>query len=790
MSKKAGLSIGTKFLMLILSTLLIAVTVIVFNATRLFQKDNLNNIYVASDLLTAAKAGETRAWVNGLIQKGTVIGKILLSKSDSNILETLTNDTDVLEVALFKKESPTSKDFKSVKTWSNPNLLRTLKLTPENITQLRHATKISYDKLGVGVIQVSSQMLSEEMPGLVLNVPLVKEKSGQFSAFFSLIARQDKLTESFSDGGAYTLALVDGEGKLLAHPEMSRVKNQESVANLPIVAKMLESTLEREFKEFTFNKIRFLGAYAKVGIAGMGVISQVPRSRAFEAGQTLIRRSILIAVLVLSIAFVVAYIFAQTLISPIRKLSEATKQIALGNFKIRVEVNTRDEIASLAASFNTMSSEIARKIQNLSTINESAKVISSTLEAQKLMEFSLETLINLIHAQKGIAWLWNAANSTVGLTFNKAWADQKLDVDHPLVKASLKCTQPTIADISGKSCLVIPIQKKTGIMGFVVLSDRMDGKVAKKFTEEDIFMAGTIITSVGITFENIELLKKTAENARMEKELETAKLVQDTMFPPRDIHLAGFEVQSYYVPAGECGGDWWGMLELPEGKVLLAIGDATGHGVPAALVTATAKAACSVIHRISQEVPQIASSPSQVLHFLNKAVYESTLGKILMTFFVAVLDTKTGEVTYATASHDPVYWYKMPEGATPENGSKDNVEVLLSEPGPRLGQNAVSNYQTGKIQLKPKDLIILYTDGLTEGKSPDGGEWGDRKFLRSIGKFAHQDPTTIRENLLEEFHKFILTEPLHDDVTLVVCKFDPALKAAPSAPKESKPITH
>lgn len=764
---KIKFSIGTKFLALILSTLLLAVSVIVFNAIRLFQKDNLNNIYVASDLLTAAKAGETRAWMNGLIQKGNVIGRTLANSHSKADLSTFENDIEILQVSLFRKDQDT---FKVSKTWDNSTLQNTLKIKSDQLSSIQN--KIPFEAIQAGSTQISSHILAEDQPVLVLYVPLIKTGS-HFSAFFQLIARQDKLTESFADGGAYTLALVDGTGRLLAHPEIARVKNKESIAQLPIVARMMESNLEREFKEFTFDKIKYLGAYAKVGIAKTGVISQVPRSRAFEAAQILIRRSILIAILVLSSAFVVAYIFAQTLISPIRKLNEATEQIAHGNFKIRVQVNTRDEIAHLASSFNSMSGEIERKIQNLSKINESAKVISSTLETQKLMDFSLDTLLDLLHVKQGVGWLWDGQAAALGMSITRNWDGLNLAPGHPLVTTAQTHLQPTITDYDGQSCLVIPIQEKAILRGHLILSGK-DSTLSssKDFTEEDLFMAGTIMTSVGITFENIELLKRTADKARMEKELETAKLVQETMFPPTEIKMPGFEVQSYYTPAGECGGDWWGIITLPENKVLLAIGDATGHGVPAALVTATAKSACSVIHRISTEVPKIASSPGVVLHLLNKAVYESTLGKILMTFFVAVIDTKTGLVTFATASHDPVYRYKMPSDATPDNGSKDNIEVLMSTPGPRLGQNAVSKYEEGSVQLNPNDLIILYTDGLTEGKNPGASdEYTDRKFVRSIGKHAHKSPAENRDGLLADFHKFIQTEPLHDDVTLVVCKY-------------------
>lgn len=212
-------------------------------------------------------------------------------------------------------------------------------------------------------------------------------------------------------------------------------------------------------------------------------------------------------------------------------------------------------------------------------------------------------------------------------------------------------------------------------------------------------------------------------------------------------------------------------MNLPNNQVLLAIGDATGHGVPSAMVTATAKAVCSVLHAFCQDSPQLASSPKVMLQLLNKAVYESTHGKILMTFFIAVLDLTTGELTYATASHDPIYWYRTPPSANPETaGDRSCLDVLIVEPGPRLGQQAEGLYHQAKVQMKPNDLLLLYTDGLPEGRNLAQEEYGDRKFHRSILKHAHKATEEIRTQLLADFNHFIETEPLHDDITLAICQ--------------------
>ncbi|MGK5088388.1 SpoIIE family protein phosphatase [Bdellovibrionota bacterium FG-2] len=280
------------------------------------------------------------------------------------------------------------------------------------------------------------------------------------------------------------------------------------------------------------------------------------------------------------------------------------------------------------------------------------------------------------------------------------------------------------------SFLAVPVREKAGIIGFIVISEKFGGA---RFGDEDIFVAGTVMTSVGITLQNVRLLEATADKARMEKELETARWVQETMFPPSSLVISGVQIESYFRPATECGGDWWGACELPGGKILLAVGGATGHGVPAALVTATARSACSVIQGIAQAIPNIVFLPSNILYLLNKSVYESTKGKVLMTFFVAFLDTKTGELTYATASHNPIYWVKADPAA--------ELESLLAKPGPLLGLNAVARYEDERVQLNSNDKLVLYTDGLTEGlniKKEDLRvfEWVLFKVFREAGAYT------------------------------------------------------
>lgn len=262
------------------------------------------------------------------------------------------------------------------------------------------------------------------------------------------------------------------------------------------------------------------------------------------------------------------------------------------------------------------------------------------------------------------------------------------------------------------------------------------------------------------------LMVQTADKARMDKELETARHVQNTMFPPTTVSGETYTIESYYQPAAECGGDWWGVVELPRGRLLLAIGDATGHGVPSAMVTATAKATMSVLRVIGRTSLDVGASPKLMMQLLNRAVYESTRGQVLMTFFLAVLDTESGVMDYVSASHEPVYWWKSGEW-----------DVLPAKQGPRLGQPMDPAqgqvFTQERVTLGPEDALVLMTDGVVEAKNPAHDEWGDRRFLRVLKKNTQSDAAGLKKAILQGLEDFREGEGLHDDVTLAVLKRKP-----------------
>ncbi len=259
-----------------------------------------------------------------------------------------------------------------------------------------------------------------------------------------------------------------------------------------------------------------------------------------------------------------------------------------------------------------------------------------------------------------------------------------------------------------------------------------------------------------MTAELQRLLSETAEKARMASELQTARTVQSTLFPEPIFENQRVKVHGYYEPASECGGDWWHYY-LQDHKLYLWIGDATGHGVPAALITSAARSASSVLECL----PDLPTD--QAMALMNKAVCETSRGQVMMTFFLGVLDLETGWLKYTSASHDPPYVIPYKETGL----KKRDLLPLMDSEGKRLGEGLESQYQQAEIQLNPGDRIFLYTDGVTELVGPDGSQWGERELLKVLLESANAKQS-LAESLgavaqgVETFRK---DADLADDVT-------------------------
>lgn len=260
----------------------------------------------------------------------------------------------------------------------------------------------------------------------------------------------------------------------------------------------------------------------------------------------------------------------------------------------------------------------------------------------------------------------------------------------------------------------------------------------------------------------IKFMEEMKEKARIEGELQVAHLVQHSFFPKRAVIKESFSFDGQYLPASECSGDWWGYFE--QGPITtIIVCDATGHGVPAALITAAAHSCISTL-KIESEKNYI--SPRSVLEKLNKVIcFMNT--DILMTAFVLEIDGAQKTISYSNASHMTPFLVQKIDQVY----SKEGVSPLQENNGARMGQSLESVYEDTRLKFSEGDRIVMFSDGLTE-MAVDGKAWGQRNFLKSIFKGCEFEATGLIESIMGDFNEFKKEAALQDDITIVCVTFN------------------
>ncbi len=267
-----------------------------------------------------------------------------------------------------------------------------------------------------------------------------------------------------------------------------------------------------------------------------------------------------------------------------------------------------------------------------------------------------------------------------------------------------------------------------------------------------------------------ELVQEQVRKAYLENELAIASTVQQTLIPPTQFQDKDVLIRSHYQSAAECGGDWWGFFRVGN-KLCVMIADATGHGLPSALITASARSGASVLQKLAEDDPEFNFSPQAMLSYANRVIFEAANGKIMMTFFIGVIDFDSNTLTYSSAGHNPPWLFKKGEGAF-------QMKSMVAQ-GMRLGEQRENTaFEEKSVPIAPGDILFLYTDGLIEGKDQGGEMYGKKRARKRIESLLASGPGTIISGLMEEFLVHNGTKPLDDDVTLAVLEFHPQTKPA------------
>jgi serine phosphatase RsbU (regulator of sigma subunit)/predicted ester cyclase len=278
----------------------------------------------------------------------------------------------------------------------------------------------------------------------------------------------------------------------------------------------------------------------------------------------------------------------------------------------------------------------------------------------------------------------------------------------------------------------------------IVVHRIVEGKIAEEWG------MGTI----GGTLRKRRLEQEIRERERVEQELRVARSIQQASLPEKVPELEGWQISPFYQPAREVGGDFYDFHLLPDGKLGLVVGDATGKGVPAALVMATT---CGMLQAVARALGS--SSPGEVLAQVNETLLARIPTNMFVTCFYSVLEPHSGTLSYANAGHDPPYMRR----------GNDDADELRAR-GMPLGLMAGMEYEEQRASLREGESVLFYSDGLVEAHDPEGEMFGFPRLRELIAHHAEEEGA-LGEFLMDELYSFVGKGwEQEDDITLLTLR--------------------
>lgn len=303
--------------------------------------------------------------------------------------------------------------------------------------------------------------------------------------------------------------------------------------------------------------------------------------------------------------------------------------------------------------------------------------------------------------------------------------------------------------VDAYALLCAPLKTEQRVLGAILLA----AEAPAAYTARDLKLLNTVALQVAPALEMARLYQVAVEQGRMERELQLAYQVQAGLIPARAPQIAGWQFAGHWRPARELSGDYYDFIDAGDGCLGLVIGDVADKGMPSALFMVHARAAVRTAVRYRDP-------PAQAIFEANELVHPESKRGHFVTLFYARLDTASGRLTYVNAGHNPPLLY--------DASNRQFRELTLT--GYPLGLMDAARYGEGRAMLAPGDVLVMYTDGLTEAVDASGNDFGEERLQDLIRRNAHLPAAEVSASMAGALEEFAGDAPPFDDLTLLVVK--------------------
>jgi len=405
----------------------------------------------------------------------------------------------------------------------------------------------------------------------------------------------------------------------------------------------------------------------------------------------------------------------------------------------------------------------------ISVMGAVSQALIYNMPLDKLLDHIMDVLIQHLPMDRGVLMMKNEATQAleprVVRVQNGALRAQSIFVSQTIVRTALERNSAIlISDIQADeglraqmsvvqaqihSAMCVPLWNNQDIIG-LLYCDR--ASLLEQFTEDDLRLLTLLANLAAVKIENARLYEESLKVIQLQREIELAVQIQKNFLPRSEPDFAPYEISGSAQACRRVGGDYYDYIRIDPDRLAVVIADVSGVGVSASLLMASLRGALHEKFPGPVDLGALAAN-------LNDYVYSSSDSHLFISFFLGILDRSRHEVTYVNAGHNP-----------PVLGGRTGPARFLESTGLCLGMFPGQAFGEAKVDLRPGDILCLYTDGIVESRKGEHDEYGEERLADLVGKLSGLPAQGIRDKIFEDAFAFSGCTEAGDDMTVVVVK--------------------
>jgi sigma-B regulation protein RsbU (phosphoserine phosphatase) len=396
----------------------------------------------------------------------------------------------------------------------------------------------------------------------------------------------------------------------------------------------------------------------------------------------------------------------------------------------------------------------------LQALIRAGQELSENRPLNELFPVILDLAIQAVNAQRGVLMILEGdklvprAHKGDGFRISTAVRDKVLNDKSSILVRDAQLDDAfkgrmSIVEQKVHTMMAAPLQTKERIIGLIYLDSPF---ILREFSKDDLSLLTVMANIAAIRIENARLAEVEQAERIMARDLSQAAEIQGRMLPAEAPIVAGAELAGFNLACRTVGGDYYDFFEYPDGRVALTLGDVSGKGMPASLMM-------MALHARVQVLAEDARDLAQFMTRINKATCANCPSNRFITFFFSILNVATGELAYANAGHNPPILVRA-------NGDAE----MLPGGGPVLGILPIAPYSEMHAKLESGDMLVLYSDGVTEANNPAYEEFDEERFTQVLSANRNKPAAEIVQAVIQAVTQFAAGAPQADDITIVVAK--------------------